>query len=267
MWSQLAVSLQSGNTYLYLILILGFIGTIIIFERLIMLQVVYSLDFKKFLNNLRRSVQAEDVERAVSICKNASYTSLPAIGLKALEAKERDPNSVRGAIEEESIDFLPKIEARIGVLPALATLILLIGVLGTIDGLWAAFDSVEILDSTEKQVRLSNGIASSLNPTTMGLLISMIFLTGHQVLRGLALRLTERVHYGVSVLTNLLAPAELSTYVPAVAVASIGGGGSSAVHAGGHEPRAAAADNKIEVEDDSFDDSSVEDIKDEEEII
>ena len=63
------------------------------------------------------------LERAVSICKNASYTSLPSIGLKALEAKERDPSSVRGAIEEESIDFLPKIEARIGVLPALATLI------------------------------------------------------------------------------------------------------------------------------------------------
>jgi biopolymer transport protein ExbB len=266
MWSQLAVSLQRGNTYLYLILILGFLGTIVIFERLIMLQVVYSLDFKKFLNNLRRSVQAEDVERAVSICKNASYTSLPAIGLKALEAKERDPNSVRGAIEEESIDFLPKIEARIGALPALATLILLIGVLGTIDGLWAAFDSVEILDSTEKQVRLANGIASSLNPTTMGLLVSMLFLTGHQLLRGLALRLTERIHYGVSVLTNLLAPAELSTYVPAVAMAGEGTG-ANAIHVGGHEARATATDNKIEVEDDSFDDSSVEDIKDEEEII
>lgn len=264
MWSQLAVSLQSGNTYLYLILILGFIGTVIMFERLIMLQVVYSLDFKKFLNNLRRSVQAEDIERAVSICKNASYTSLPAIGLKALEAKERDPSTVRGAIEEESIDFLPKIEARIGVLPALATLILLIGILGTIDGLWAAFDSVEILDSTEKQARLSNGIASSLNPTTMGLLIAMIFLTGHQILRGLALRLTERVHYGVSVLTNLLAPVEMSTFVPAVTVAGAAAAAAPVAAAAHH---AGASDSKIEVEDDSFDDSSVEDIKDEEEII
>ncbi len=262
MWSQLAVSLQSGNPYLYLILFLGFLGTVIIFERLIMLQVVYSMDFKKFLNNLRRSVQAEDIERAVSICKNASYTSLPAIGLKALEAKERDPNTVRGAIEEESIDFLPKIEARIGSLPALATLILLIGILGTIDGLWSAFDSVEILDSTEKQIRLSNGIAGSLNPTTLGLLIAMLFLTAHQLLRGLALRLTERIHYGVSVLTNLLAPAEMATFVPTVTVASTA---LAAAPAGAHE--SPAAHNKMEVEDDSFDDSSVEDIKDEEEII
>lgn len=265
MWSQLAVSLQSGNTYLYLILFLGFIGTVIIFERLIMLQVVYSLDFKKFLNNLRRSVQAEDIERAVSICKNASHTSLPAISLKALEAKERDPASVRGAIEEESIDFLPKIEARIGILPALSTLILLIGILGTIDGLWAAFDSIEILDTAEKQVRLSNGIANSLNPTTMGLLMSMIFLTGHQLLRGLALRLTERVHYGVSVLMNLLSPAEFG-FMPAMAMSG-GSQGGPAPSAAPEARREASSDNKIEVEDDSFDDSSVEDIKDEEEII
>ncbi len=264
MWSQLAISLQGGNSYLCLILILAFIGTVIIFERLFMLQVVYSMDFKKFLNNLRRSVQAEDIERAVSICKNASHTSLPAISLKALEAKERDPASVRGAIEEESIDFLPKIEARIGILPALSTLILLTGILGTIDGLWAAFDSIEILDTAEKQVRLSNGIATSLNPTTMGLLMSMIFLTGHQVLRGLALRLTERVHYGVSVLSNLLAPAEMATFAPMMAMPSHG----APPAAPAPEPhREMSADNKIEVEDDSFDDSSVEDIKDEEEII
>lgn len=262
MWSQLAVSLQHGNAYLITILILGFIGTMIVFERLIMLQFVYNIDFKKFLNNLRRSVQAEDLDRAVSICKNASYTSLPSIGLKALEAVERDPSTVRGTIEEETIDFLPRLEARIGILPAISTLILLIGVLGTIDGLWAAFDSIEILDTSEKQARLANGIAGSLNPTTMGLLMSMIFLTGHQILRGLAIRLTERIHYGVSVLVNLLAPQEFATYVAAPA-------GEMSMAAAPSESKRddAPAESKIEEEDDSFDDASVEDIKDEEEII
>ena len=264
MWSQLAVSLQNGNSYLVLILALGFVGTTIVFERFIMLQFVYFIDFGKFLNNLRRSVQAEDIDRAVSICKNASNTSLPSISLKALEAAERDPSTVRGTIEEETIDFLPKIESRIGILPALSTLILLIGVLGTIDGLWSAFDSIEILDTSEKQARLANGIAGSLNPTTMGLLISMIFLTGHQILRGMAIKLTERIHYGVSVLMNLLVPNDAPTYVAAPIEAA---------------PVAAAPPPEVvndevddietdtEEEDDSFDDASVEDIKDEEEII
>jgi len=266
MWSQLAVSLQQGNLYLLTILIFGFIGSVILIERLIMLQMVYSLDFSKFLNNLRRSVQAEDLDRAVSICKNASKTSLPAISLKAIEAAERDPSSVRGVIEEETIDFLPKLETRISILPALATLILLTGVLGTIDGLWSAFDSIEILDTSEKQARLANGIAGSLNPTSMGLLISMIFLTGHQLLRGLAIKITERIHYGVSVLMNLLVPNEVTTYVTASPVQS-SSRASSAVSGNDDDDDVEEPEPTPEEEDDSFDDASVEDIKDEEEII
>ena len=139
------------------------------------------------------------------------------------------------------------------------------GVLGTIDGLWNAFDSIEILDTSEKQARLANGIAGSLNPTTMGLLVSMIFLTGHQMLRGMAIKLTERLHYGVSVIMNLLVPNDAPTFVAAAPM---------------EMPVAAAPDDNLdtdsdveepdtepEEEDDSFDDASVEDIKDEEEII
>jgi hypothetical protein len=128
--------------------------------------------------------------------------------------------------------------------------------------LWAAFDSIEILDTSEKQARLANGIAGSLNPTTMGLLMSMLFLTGHQMLRGLAIRLTERVHYGVSVLINLLAPQEMATYVAAPMAEA-----AAPVQEPVSKREAAPAESKTEVEDDSFDDASVEDIKDEEEII
>ncbi len=269
MWSQLAVSLQEGNPYIIIILLLGFIGTVVIFERFIMLQFVYHMDFSRFLNNLRRSIQAEDIDRAISICKNASATSLPAIGLKAIEASERDPASVRGTIEEETIDFLPKLETRISVLPALATVILLIGVLGTIDSLWSAFASIEILDTTEKQSRLANGIAGSLNSTSMALLISLIFLTGHQIIRGLAIKIAERIHYGVSVLMNMLAPQDIPAFVGAPML-------DTPIHA--PPPQTAQAqpaamdiqdesDIIPEEDDDSFDDASVEDIKDEEEII
>src|SRR5690606_3078807 len=118
-----------------------------------------------------------------NICKSASHTSLPHISLKAIEAAERDPTSVRGIIEEETIDFLPRLENRLPALPALATLILLVGILGTLDALWHAFDAIAVLDTSEKQARLAHGIAGSLNPTAMGLLAAMIFLAAHQYLK------------------------------------------------------------------------------------
>ncbi len=267
MWSQIAVSLQQGNSYLIIVIVLAFLGSIVMIERFIMLQMVYYVDFAKFLTNLKKIVQAEDIERAINLCKSASHTSLPYISFKALEAAERDPTTVKGTIEEETIDFLPKLEHRLAILPALATLIMLVGILGTIDGLWSAFDSIEILDTSEKQARLANGIAGSLNSTALALIVSMIFLASHQVLKGIAIKLTERIHYGVAILNNLLVPQEVATYVsqPAgVPLQTV----AMATHADEDESPAQAEKNEEEEQqNDSFDDSAVEDIKDEEEII
>ena len=263
MWSELAISLQDKNIYLLIILILGFVGSVVMIERFIMLQMIYYTDFAKFLSNFKKIVQAEDLERAINLCKSASHTSLPYISLKALEAAEKDPTTVRGTIEEETIDFLPKLETRLGILPALSTLILLIGVLGTIDGLWSAFDSIEILDTAEKQVRLAHGIAGSLNPTAMALILCMIFLAGHQLLKGIAIKLTDKIHYGVTVLSNLLVPQEVATYMAPAMPAPV----APVTEEASEEMAEESEDEEEEDDDDSFDDASVEDIKDEEEII
>ncbi len=264
MWSQLAVSLQHLNPYLVTILVLGFFGMIVVFERLIMLQLVYNLDFKRFIVNLKKTVQANDIDRAINVCKSAARTSLPHISLKALEASERDPSSVRGVIDEETTDFLPQLESRLGILPAIATMILLIGILGTIDTLWGAFDSIAVLDTSEKQANLAQGIAASLNPTALGLMCCLIFIAAHQFLKSMALRLTDRIHHGVTVLTNLLSPQEYATFQAAPAMET---GGFTMSTETPSFATAAPAPAKKEVADDNFDDASVEDIKDEEEII
>ena len=266
MWNQLALSIQSGNVYTYIMLMLGFLGTVLITERYVMLQVVYNINFSKFILNLRKAIRAEDLDRAMHICKTASHTSLPKIGLKALEAAERDPTTIKGTIEEETIDFLPLLETRLSIIPTLATIILLMGVLATIDGLWGAFTSIEVLDTSEKQANLSHGIAGSLNPTVIGLVISMIFLAGHQVLQGIAVKITEKIHYGVTVLINLLVPQEMAYVATGPASNFDAPHDSSPMKEEVHIESAVAAPQKHEEEDD-FDDSSVEDIKDEEEII
>ena len=266
MWNQLALSVQNLNGYILMIFALGFIGSVIMIERFVMLQVVYYIDFAKFLANFKKIIQAEDLVRAINLCKSASHTSLPHISLKAIEAAERDPTTVRGTIEEETIDFLPKIESRLSALPALTTLILLIGVLGTLDGLWEAFASIEVLDTAEKQARLSQGIAGSLNPTALALILCMVFLSAYQLLKSIAVKLTERIHYGITILVNLLVPQEVGYIAqPAMAAPMAPPPAPEPV-----EDLAESDDDETEEEeedDDSFDDAAVEDIKDEEEII
>lgn len=263
MWGQLALSLQSANGYVISILVLGFIAFVLMIERLVMLQFVYNIDFPKFLLNLKKMVSAEDHDRAITLCKNVSGTSLPRISLRALEAAESDPSRIRGTIEEEAIGFIPSIERRLGALPALSLLIMLVGILGTIDALFGAFQSIDVLDTARKQSSLAQGIASSLNPTAMGLIFSMVLMAGYYMLKGIAATLTDRIHHGVAVITNLLAPQEVAAFMPMESMpASV-----SAPSEPRGEPVAAAVAESPSQPEESFDDVSVDDIKDEEEII
>lgn len=264
MWGELAHSLQQANGYMIAILAFGFFATIVFFERLIVLQFIYHVDFPKFLGNLKKMVAAEDLDRAINLCKNVSSTSLPHIALRALEAAETDPTTVRGTIEEETIDFLPRVETRLGLLPAVTLLITLIGVLGTIDSLWAAFQSVDVLDTAKKQATLAQGIASALNPTALALIFGMLLLAGFHLLKGMAVNLVDRVHHGVAVLNNLLVPQEVMAFAPAMS------GGDGPAPPPVYEKKEDFEGGKpeaSEANDESFDDVSVEDIKDEEEII
>ncbi len=263
MWGELAHSLQHANGYVLAIAIIGFLATVVLFERFIMLRVVYHIDFNKFLTNLKKMVAAEDLDRAITLCKNTSATSLPRIAMRALEAAETDPTKVRGTIEEETIDFLPAIERRVGILPAFTLIIMLVGILGTIDALWSAFQSIDVLDTAKKQATLAQGIASALNPTALGLIFGMGLMAGYYVVKGMAVNLVERLHHGVAVLSNLLVPHEAVAYMP------MAGGDSSHSSGGGAAPQefAAPKEEATATAEESFDDVSVEDIKDEEEII
>lgn len=277
MWSEIGISITQGDTYTLILLGLMFVGLVICFERFFMLQFVLNLDFSKFLSNLKKMVKAEDYDRAISLCRNESKTSLPFISLKALEAAEADPSTVRGTIDEEAISFLPRIEARLGYLPALATVTMLVGILGTIDALWQAFHSIDILDTAQKQASVGHGVSGSLTYTSIGLVIAMALLVFHQLLKGMAIRLAERVHHGVTVLTNLLAPQDVAVIAAPMmganaAMTTMTDSRSMDVDSMGTEDVAMSASTKDakltpDQDEDDFDDASVEDIKDEEEII
>ena len=264
MFGEIAASFQHGNAYITAMLALAFIACVVVFERVIMLQFVYHIDFQKFLSNLKKILSADDTSRAISFCKSVGSTSLPHIAKRALEASETDPTTVRGVLEEETVDFLPRIESRIGMLMALSTLIMLTGVLGAIDSLWKAFHAVTVLDTARKQASLGQEIASALNPVAFGVMVSMFVLVGYYMTRSMAVRLTERIHHGITVLHNLLVPAEVGGYMPVSVPAQmqVATAAPASEDVATSEPAAKGGGT-----DGNFDDASVEDIRDEEEII
>lgn len=205
MWTELYVAMKHGNVYLLTVAVILFVSQLVVFERLFSIYFFYSINFRKFINNLKKYLTSKDYDGAIKYCR-AHKSSVPKIALNSLEAHDLDPSSVEGVIEEGVLELLPKVEKGINLLPGLATLTLLVGVTGTIDGVWETFKTVDILDTTRKQIILSNGLASSLNSTALGLISATIIMVGHFITSGLALRILAGVNHTSSVLSNLLVP-------------------------------------------------------------
>jgi hypothetical protein len=91
----------------------------------------------------------------------------------------------------------------------------------------------------------------------------MSLMAGFYLIKGMAVNLVERLHHGVAVLNNLLVPHEAVAYMP------MAGGDTAPASMGSSAPQefAAPKEEAAATAEESFDDVSVEDIKDEEEII
>ena len=124
---------------------------------------------------------------------------------------------------------------------------------------------MSVLDSTQKQASLGSEIARALNPTAFGVFLSMVILVGYYMIRGMALRLTERMHYGVAVISNLLVPAEVTSFMPiSMPAAPVS---RDVVASPVAQSSSASSPNEGASQDANVADTSAENIRDEEEII
>ena len=204
MWNELLHGLSEGNSYLLAMSVVGFLTLVIAIERIILLTFVYNINYVKFLNNLRKLLSSKEYSKAIQFCRKTSRTSVPYIAQHAITAYENDPSKAQATLEEQTLEFLPRIETRISWLPVFATVVLFLGILATIDQLWWAFYSFDVLNTSQKQLTLSSYISKSLNPTAGALVLSSTIFIIHQILKSSALKIIDYTHYSITVISNLL---------------------------------------------------------------
>ena len=210
MWKELARTLESGDPYVIIMLILCFLGFTVFFERLIMLRFTLNLNVRKFVSEFRKYINTEDNDRAVSLCQKSGKSLLPAASMRALELSETNPKRIRAYLEEEGVGFLPQLAARTQFIPTIVTLTIVVGAFATIDGMWSTFVSMDVLDTVQKQAIVSDGVASSLIYSALALLISLPLLCFQHLIKGFAADLGERTVYGLTVVQNLLSPDQVA---------------------------------------------------------
>lgn len=167
---------QEGGAFMYPILIVMALGVAIAVERYIYLQLVKSKNqqvWKKLLPLLNKG----DFRQALNVASssNAALGRILAYGLSKF-GQGRRHDDLEMAMEEGLMEIMPRLEKRTQYLATFANIATLLGLLGTILGLIAAFTAVANVDPSEKANLLSASISVAMNTTAFGLMAAIPLL-------------------------------------------------------------------------------------------
>ncbi len=174
---------QSGGSFMYPIAIVFVIGLAIAIERLIFLTIAKSSN-KRAFDQLYPLIKKADHKRIGEFAQQsqAPITRILAAGMqKSVVSPRRD--DIECAMEEGILEAMPRLEKRTPYLATLANIATLLGLLGTIMGLIAAFNAVANADPAEKATLLSQSIAVAMNTTAFGLMSAIPLLLLHSWLQ------------------------------------------------------------------------------------
>jgi biopolymer transport protein ExbB len=176
----------------------------IVAERLVFMLTKYRVNAPEFMAQVRKLVQAGNIDRAIKLCEAAPLPLLQVIK-SGLTQVNRGEEAIIASMDEKLSEEVPNLEKRTPWLWTLANLATLIGLLGTVRGLIKAFKAVgEIDDPAQKQALLTGGISEAMWNTFLGLLIAVICMASHLLLNSMAKKHKHQMEAAAQKLENLL---------------------------------------------------------------
>lgn len=139
------------------------------------------LNAKAFLEQIKRLLAANNVDRAKKLC-DATSAPVARVAKAGLNRLHRGEAAVAQAMEETMTEAIPEVKTRIGALWSMANIVTLTGLLGTITGLIRTFSALKNSNPAEKDEKLSEGIAEAMYNTAYGLSIALLCMLAHLML-------------------------------------------------------------------------------------
>ncbi|MBN1781432.1 MotA/TolQ/ExbB proton channel family protein [bacterium] len=200
--------------FMWVIAFLAAVMIAISIDRFSYVFIKSSMDVGKFMALIRKYIQGKELKRAVSLCHTLRDKALPKIVLLGLirAGKMEKPTfrAIQNAVDEGTLEVIPKLQARTGYLNMIANVSTLIGLMGTIWGLIYAFNSVSStgIDAAEKSSMLAHGIAVAMNTTFFGLAVAILSIFSYTILHNKTNQLIDEIDEHTVKLINLMTEEE-----------------------------------------------------------
>ena len=173
---------RDGGLFIYPIALVLLLGVAISIERWRFLN-VERLRNQKAFDDFLPLLRTDDHAKMTLFTRdnNAPVSRMIGCGLDMMQVT-RQRADVEQAMAEGMMETVPRLEQRTGYLAVLANVATLLGLLGTIIGLIAAFSAVANADPSEKSKLLSLSISVAMNTTAFGLIAAIPLLVTHAML-------------------------------------------------------------------------------------
>lgn len=170
---------RDGGLFMYPIAIVLFVGLAVAIERYIYLEKSKQAN-KSAFDRMLPLLRTQDFDQVEALTKDCD-SAISRIVSQGLEAKRVSPRreTMEHAMQEGVLETLPRLSKRTGFLAILANVATLMGLLGTIVGLIAAFTAVAHADPADKASLLSESISVAMNTTAFGLIAAIPLLIIH----------------------------------------------------------------------------------------
>ena len=166
--------MQKGGPIMWPILLCSVIAFAIVIERLIRLR-AEQINTKIFMEQISKSLKRNKIMEALDLCDRTGGPIANILKAGILK-HDRPRHEIREAIEDASIHEVPRLERNLPVLATVAHVAPLLGLLGTVTGMVAAFQVIENKASSLNPVNpgdLAGGIWEALLTTVFGLCVAI----------------------------------------------------------------------------------------------
>ncbi|MFT4810808.1 MAG: biopolymer transport protein ExbB [Paraglaciecola sp.] len=203
---------QEGGAFMFPIAVVLAMGLAISIERYLFLSFSKRVN-KRAFKQMEPLLNKHDYTGVLSFASSdkAPISRIIGAGMARLNHSQRRED-IEYAMEEGLMETTPRLEKRTAYLATLANISTLLGLLGTIIGLIAAFSAVASADPSEKASLLSQSISVAMNTTAFGLIAAIPLLAFHSVLQTKTTEIIDSMEMaGVKCLNALIARKDLNT--------------------------------------------------------
>ena len=195
----------NGGVWMHPISLCAILGLAVLVERFIFLFFRFNINGPQFFNQIQKLVMANNIDRAIKLCNAADKAALARVIKAGLTRANKSESEISAAIEEAMLEVGPATSKRLAMIPALANIATLLGLIGTIDGMIQAFRAVATVSADQRSQALAKGIGIAINTTGFGLMVAIPLLAVHMFIAGLAKKVADECDLYASKLENLLA--------------------------------------------------------------